>query len=273
MATITGNNGRNILHGRNQPDTINGLGGNDDLYGAGGADLLRGGAGNDKLFGGNGNDILLPGAGADTIKGGIGTDTVSYADAGAAVFVNLFDNVATGGAAGDHFVSVENIIGSRFNDSMAVGPGGRAFGGGGNDQLQVSVSASSGAGGILRGDAGNDQLDADFNDALPDRLWLQYDKGMDVIGSSFTSGPDKFWISAREFGLPASSAGHALAANRFEYSTDFRASNPSIRLVYETDTQILWADKDGAGSHFHSVPVADFSQQGAPLLGDFLVIA
>ena len=34
MATITGTNGRNILHGTNLADTISGLGGSDDLYGA-----------------------------------------------------------------------------------------------------------------------------------------------------------------------------------------------------------------------------------------------
>ena len=72
--------------------------------------------------------------GNDTLNGGLGNDTVSYADATAGVLVNLFDGTATGGAGTDTLLSIENVIGSEFDDFIN-GPfeGNVLDGCGGND--------------------------------------------------------------------------------------------------------------------------------------------
>lgn len=113
--------------------------GNDRLTGDGAANLLMGGEGRDTLVGGGGNDTLMGGSGNDRIEGGAGRDTVSYADSGASVRVDLGLGQASfpGRAwAAETLVSVENAVG-----------------GVGNDQLLGSAAAN-----LLDGGAGNDTL-------------------------------------------------------------------------------------------------------------------
>ncbi|WP_161790468.1 calcium-binding protein, partial [Inquilinus limosus] len=118
-----------IVHGSRFADTIlgsagaetlRGQDGNDDLRGQAGDDGLEGGNGDDQLDGGDGSDTLTGGAGADRLFGGAGTDTVSYADSGAGVQLNLTTNVNHGGTAeGDQFLDhVEAVIGSVFADTV-----------------------------------------------------------------------------------------------------------------------------------------------------------
>ncbi|MGQ0567726.1 MAG: calcium-binding protein [Gemmobacter sp.] len=123
------------------------------LRGAAGNDVLRGGAGDDALSGGNGDDLLLGGAGADRLDGGLGTDTVSYAGAAAGVVANLAASSGnTQDAAGDVYVSVENLSGTSYDDSLT----GNAFenyvaGGNGNDTVNGGDASDR-----LRGGAGSD---------------------------------------------------------------------------------------------------------------------
>ena len=82
---------------------------------------LRGGAGNDTLIGGAGNDLLIGGAGSNALTGGDGTDTVDYSNAAGAVNVSLFNALAFNngyGGATDVLISVENVIGSAFEDVL-----------------------------------------------------------------------------------------------------------------------------------------------------------
>ena len=139
---------------RNQLD---GGAGDDDISGAGGNDTALGGPGNDELDGGEGNDLLDGGGGADDMSGGAGLDTVSYARSPAGVVVTL-DGVADDGipasppggdrpAEGDNAgADVENVQGSRFDDSITGNASNnRLIGGAGDD--------------VLRGGEGNDYLD------------------------------------------------------------------------------------------------------------------
>ncbi|MFZ4758794.1 MAG: beta strand repeat-containing protein, partial [Burkholderiaceae bacterium] len=139
------------------------------LAGGGGDDTLQGAAGNDTLQGGAGNDVLVGGAGADTLDGGLGADTASYAATTAAVTINLGSTSAQGGsgeAAGDVFVSVENLVGTSYDDLIVSGAAANSIDGGAgidtvsytNSALGVVVDLSLVIPQISTGDAGGDLL-------------------------------------------------------------------------------------------------------------------
>ena len=142
---VDGDSLDNILVGTASADVLRGLGGADRLSGLGGDDILDGGDGDDILMGGDGDDILIGGLGNDVLAGGAGRDTADYSSAGAAVTVNLATGRASGGAGLDTLTSIENLVGSVFNDTLIGdananiirGGGGSDTidGGGGDDQL------------------------------------------------------------------------------------------------------------------------------------------
>ncbi|WP_057462811.1 VCBS domain-containing protein, partial [Pseudovibrio sp. POLY-S9] len=112
----------------------------DVLIGDDAANNLYGLNGEDYLEAGGGADVLNAyGSGADYLDGGSGMDTVRYYWArSGGVSVNLQDQVGlSGDAAGDTYVSIENIIGSNFGDDHLVGDDGanNLNGYAGNDTL------------------------------------------------------------------------------------------------------------------------------------------
>ena len=128
---LRGDSGDDDLRGTGGNDTVDGWDGNDTLDGGNGDDLIRGMAGADRLIGGSGDDrlegrygsdTLIGGPGDDRLDGGIGSDWVAYGtapiDGGVGVKVNLDTGTATGGHGTDELRSIENIIGSRFNDEL-----------------------------------------------------------------------------------------------------------------------------------------------------------
>lgn len=143
----------------------------DVLIGDVGDNILFGGAGNDALFGADGNDLFSGGPGADRYDGGAGFDTVAYEDATAGITVSLANpGLNTGLAAGDTFLSIEGILGTRFadvlyGDQSANGIQGgdgndTIFGGGGSDILLGGngddLIFASGPNASLTGGAGAD---------------------------------------------------------------------------------------------------------------------
>ncbi|MBP7759740.1 MAG: type I secretion C-terminal target domain-containing protein [Alphaproteobacteria bacterium] len=170
---LNGGNGSDVLIGGNDNDTLNG--GNDtdtvsfqnatlavtvslaltsaqntigagtdtitnteNLTGSAFNDVLTGDASANTLTGSDGNDVLEGLAGNDTLDGGNGSDTASYANATAAVTVNLATTTAqnTVGAGTDTLVSIENVKGSAFNDTLTGSSGSNVIeGGAGNDTL------------------------------------------------------------------------------------------------------------------------------------------
>lgn len=150
---IEGGFGDDLMYGDNGPtstigdlsgaDVMAGGDGNDTMYGGGGDDVLDGGVGDDVLYGGAGADIMAGWFGNDTfvmestdigfanaIDGGMGFDTVDYSAAQGIVVnrfvttgisVNLSNLAPPTGVAADTYVSVEGLIGSRFNDNLAGG--------------------------------------------------------------------------------------------------------------------------------------------------------
>src|SRR5262245_14114237 len=127
----------------------------ENLTGGTGADRLTGDGNANVLDGGAGDDVLTGGAGADTLIGGAGADTASYANATAGVVASLAPPATNAGdAAGDTYNTIENLIGSGFNDTLAGNAVANVLDGGfGNDTLD-----GGGDNDTLRGGAGNDTL-------------------------------------------------------------------------------------------------------------------
>jgi serralysin len=164
---LVGNNGDDLLEGRDGDDVLIGggsgfdIGADESFLGDNGSgnDVLDGGAGNDQLFGQDGNDTLIGGAGVNKIDGGTGTDTASYATATAGVLVSLTAGNGNGVALGlgansgsDQLISIENIIGSSFADTITGSSAANVIeGGGGNDVITGGAGADA-----LKGGTGTD---------------------------------------------------------------------------------------------------------------------
>lgn len=127
----------------------------DIISGGAGDDTIDGGAGSDKMAGQDGNDTFLGGAGADYMDGGAGVDTVDYGASAGPVIVSLNAGTGSGAdAAGDTLVSIENLVGSQYNDTLLGNTSDNRLSGNlGNDRLSGGDGAD-----VLIGGLGNDQL-------------------------------------------------------------------------------------------------------------------
>jgi Ca2+-binding RTX toxin-like protein len=220
----------NILGSAND-DIFAGSQGNDTINGAGGIDVLsyrgfgssvnvnlatgravttsgtsiisniediEGSIYSDSLTGDSKNNQIQGFSGADTINGGLGFDTAVYVDAIFAINVNLTTGVVSGGGGPDSLVSIERIIGSRFNDTLTGSVANESFlggfgadiinGGGGIDTVEynfvgsgVIVNLLTGA---VSGSAGNDVLSnienvsgSIFNDTITGNAFANNLKG------------------------------------------------------------------------------------------------
>ena len=171
---LNGTRGADTLIGGAGDDVIYGFGGNDTLRGGAGDDVLAGHEGNDNLQGGDGDDYLLGGPGHDTLDGGAGSDWAAYEDATAGVRVDLKLTGAqnTGGGGTDRLISIENLYGSAFNDTLIGNDADNVLiGWDGNDIISGGKGEDT-----LWGSAGNDTLDGGEGDD-----WLVGGAGDDVI--------------------------------------------------------------------------------------------
>lgn len=101
-------------------------------------DTLQGDEGNNLLRGGGDYDWFIGSEGSDTFDGGSGRDTAAYYNATSGIQASLAGNArgTAGLAAGDLYISVENLTGSSYADYLA----------------------GDGENNILRGLAGNDTI-------------------------------------------------------------------------------------------------------------------
>ncbi|MFN3210426.1 MAG: calcium-binding protein [Roseovarius sp.] len=147
--------------------------GMDTVIGGAGDDSILGGSDDDMLSGMGGDDTLEGGSGADMLDGGDGSDTASYANASAGVTADIGGAVTgTGDAAGDTYISIENLEGSGFADRLWGDDGDNVeMGGGFSDRVY--------------GRAGDDTLDGGSgNDAI------YGNQGADMLTGG--SGTDRF---------------------------------------------------------------------------------
>lgn len=140
-------------------DSLFGDAGPNVLEGRDGNDVLVGGNGDDTLRGGNGNDRLDPGAGRDLVDGGPGIDTLDLSGADGRYIVDLNVGLTYDFSQNETLVSIENVVGTRFNDVLNGsetqanvidgGPGGADTMYGGGDPGDVISYASLGRGVII----------------------------------------------------------------------------------------------------------------------------
>ncbi len=127
-----------------------------------GNDTLVGGNGVDRLFGGDGDDTLQGGAGDDFLDGGEGVDTVNSSDLSVDVVLDLLTSKLISSKGIDTLVSIENAIGTKYNDNLFGDSGNnRLVGDGGNDRL----GGRDGNDTLFGGD-GNDYLEGDAGDDI-----------------------------------------------------------------------------------------------------------
>ena len=228
---LRGDAGDNGIWGQAGDDTLLGRDGNDSLVGGGGIDTLSGGDGNDRLSGGVGGDAL---------DGGTGTDRAEYGDAAGGVLADLQDSsVNTGIAAGDTYVSVENLLGSAFGDELRGDAGNNGiWGQGGGDTLLGRDGDDT-----LLGGGGNDTLDGgNGNDVFVFDTALDAATNVDTI-VGFSVANDTIRLDGQVFA--ALSLG-VLAADAFV--TAATAQDAEDRIIYDSATGATFYDADGNGS-------------------------
>jgi len=178
---LTGGSGNDLLAGGAGNDTIDGGAGSDTASYADAASFVQvnlatsgaqstGGSGSETLIGienliGSAyNDVLTGSTGDNRLDGGSGSDTASYAAAASAVTVNLSVTTAqnTGSMGSDTLVSIENLTGSAYDDSITGDAQANTLSGGaGNDTIEGGAGND-----IIDGAGGNDTLGGGDGDDL-----------------------------------------------------------------------------------------------------------
>lgn len=158
------------LTGSTLANVIDAGAGNDTISGGDGDDTIAGGAGNDVLSGEAGNDNILAGSGADVIDGGSGSDYANYSSSSlrtgndpvtTGVTADLQNSALnTGFAAGDTYISIENLYGTAFADTLGGDDATNTLQGDAGDD----VLSGRGGADALYGGLGNDTLDGGLGD-------------------------------------------------------------------------------------------------------------
>ena len=152
-------------------------------------DTLIGNDADNTLSGGSGDDLLEGQDGADTLDGGAGNDSASYANASTAVRASLASASAnTGAAAGDHYTSIENLVGSAYDDTLIGNSGVNILSGGaGNDTLDGGAGSSNGDT-LIGGDGTDSATYAAAGAAVTASLTSSFSAGAAVVQSGDATG-------------------------------------------------------------------------------------
>lgn len=263
IENLLGSGFGDALRGDAGENRILGRGGADTLLGRDGNDTLLGGAGSDTLSGGNDDDRLLGGAGADDLDGGAGTDRAEYGDATAGLVADLQDSSAnTGIAAGDTYVSIENLLGSSFGDTLRGDAGNNGIWGKDGDDTLLGRDGND----TLVGGRGNDTLDGgNGHDSFVFDTALDAVTNVDTI-VGFSVANDTIKLHDEVF--TALSPG-TLDADAFV--TAATAQDAEDRIIYNSATGALLYDADGTGGG-GAIQFATLSTGLALTNNDFLIV-
>lgn len=196
-------------------------------------------AGTDTIFGRGGDDTIAGGSGGDRLAGEAGKDTLDYSSSGAGVTISLAGNSASGGdATGDVISGFENITGSNALDVLTgSNKANRLIGNFGSDTL-------SGKGGndVLAGGSGSDTLSGGGG---RDVFLLKDAFDVDII-EDFNPAADTIRLDNELFTALISQG--RLREGAFHKSASGLAHDASDRIIYATDTGVLFYDADGNGA-------------------------
>lgn len=214
----------------------------DTLLGTHENDRIFGGLGNDSIRAGSGNDILIGGIGHDTLDGGSGSDTASYADATAGIVLRLSGSYLSEETQEDTLISIENIIGTAFNDFIEGDAGNNILrGGGGNDTL----SGSRGNDSLFGGD-GNDSLGASGGDVYHTTSNL-FDGGAGNDTITSTGGNDTVFGGDGDDLVTYSGNGIGIFPTTFRYGVaSLNGGAGTDTLVIETSGATMFGPTSGA---------------------------
>ncbi|WP_277932889.1 calcium-binding protein [Nostoc sp. FACHB-892] len=270
--------------------------------------VLNGTIGNDVINTLNGDDVIIASAGNDIINGGDGQDTVDYRFSGGVTVLPTGTVQKSNGQ--DQLIRIEKIIGSataidtidvsgsnvqliadlsaeQVNISNIPNFGSlnfqvvnfdNVFGGNGNDRLTGNAGAN-----VLNGGSGDDNLDGrDGNDILIGGLgrdilaggggadFFRYTsalEGGDIINDLNASQGDKVQVSASGFG--GGLVVGQLQPTQFTLGSAF--TNTTQRFRFDTNSSILFFDRDGSGSQFGSVEIARINGVNGPQVIEVIV--
>lgn len=222
------------------------LNGGDDLY------LGLGGTVTGQIRGGDGDDTFVLGMAADDVDGGFGIDTLDFSHSTTAMVIDLADPSANfaGGATGDSYANIEIVIGGSKADVIrGDSADNQLWGRNGSDRLSGGDGQDTLAGGtgrdILTGGAGADVFffagQGDLGDSITD-----FELELDLIrldGAGFKLG---------------SYAG-GLDPTRFVSGTSNAAGDADDKFIFNTTDATLWWDRDGTGTKFAAVLIADLN--------------
>jgi len=173
---------------------------NDHLTGDEKNNRLVGLDGDDIIEGGEGDDIIAPGEGKDIVNGGEGKDTVDYSsETKEAITIDLKKIIVKGGSAeGDKLISIENVVGTKFNDSLTGDNNDNMLNGyDGDDIIHGGKGSDVLVGGKgkneLYGEEGNDELFVGEGENIANG-----GEGRDTVNYSNAKGPVKINLQEKK---------------------------------------------------------------------------
>ena len=225
------------------------------FYGSSGNDTFIGNSSANIFYGNSGSNIFRGRGGVDIFYGGSDSDTADYslADGGVTATLSGVSPGASndGDGSTDTFVSIENITGSNFADTLTGGSGNNLlFGGSGNDTFNASSGSDT-----INGDAGTtDTLNyTSFSTALTFNL------GAGQVVKSDGTGTDNYSFIEVINGGSGSDNVSATAASLFSNTINFNTGSGSDTITI-TSGAIGQSgfDASNLNTYFDNVEKLDF---------------
>lgn len=283
MDGASGSEFNDVFHGNARNNDLFGEYGNDKLYGGAGNDVFNGYWGDDKMYGEDGNDRFLVQYGNDKVDGGKGSDTLDFyfantygitIDLGTGT-VNYYRYGSTGTGV-TTFTSIENVLGSILADTI-TGDGKDNYLSG--DSGEDTIDAKSGND-MLDGGLGDDTLTGGSGkNGFMLTTAVTGIENIDTI-TDFVVAKDSIYLDDKIFtALTGTGAVQktelftfkAMQTNQFQASSGTDPANGDVRVIYDSDTGIIYYDADGNDTG-DPVAIAQLDPGLALTAADFFVL-